>query len=337
MKRELRRDSRRYKENKAKLRRQKEMLLKRKNEMKASHADTPVRKLKKITEGLPQVSKQNVDGDTYSSIDNHSFSVNSFPPSRYNNDPFETKRTKTSAFISLSAGGSASSSSLNPSGSAIDTSSKNLQISRNIPLSTSLTQSIVNKLPSIGHKFVGDTEELIMKNTIKPIKPVEPINTSVRNTPTPQQQQQQQLAKKPPPHSIATNSKSYVLKKKKRQYLNYNKINKILFIFRSPKPVFKKKKTSDPNESIDVNSPAAKKIKEKFKSDISGDIVRHLKPYFSKTCTVGQIQSSDDFRHLARKVTTTINFSFYSVISGYNIESKIILYLFDFSLLSSLC
>lgn len=66
--------------------------------------------------------------------------------------------------------------------------------------------------------------------------------------------------------------------------------------------MIKKKKTSDSNECIDVNSSAAKKIKEKFRSDISGDIVRHLKPYFSKTCIVGQIQSSDDFRHLARKV-----------------------------------
>lgn len=64
----------------------------------------------------------------------------------------------------------------------------------------------------------------------------------------------------------------------------------------------KKKKPSEPNECIDVNSPAARKIKEKFRSDISGDIVKHLKPYFSKTCTVGQIQTSDDFRHLARKV-----------------------------------
>lgn len=66
--------------------------------------------------------------------------------------------------------------------------------------------------------------------------------------------------------------------------------------------MMKKKKTTESNECLDVNSPAARKIKEKFKSDISGDIVRHLKPYFSKTCTVGQIQSSDDFRHLARKV-----------------------------------
>lgn len=87
--------------------------------------------------------------------------------------------------------------------------------------------------------------------------------------------------------------------------------------------MIKKKKTSDANECIDVNSVAAKKIKEKFKSDISGDIVRHLKPYFSKTCTVGQIQSSDDFRHLARKVRTHT----YNALndSNVNICSKFVL------------
>lgn len=75
-----------------------------------------------------------------------------------------------------------------------------------------------------------------------------------------------------------------------------------LFFARSPKPIIKKKKPTDPNESIDVNSAAAKRIKEKFRSDISQDIVRHLKPYFSKTCTVGQIQNHDDFKFLAKKV-----------------------------------
>lgn len=89
-------------------------------------------------------------------------------------------------------------------------------------------------------------------------------------------------------------------------YFFFPPINNFYPTNRSPKPLIKKKKTSDPNESIDVNSPAAKKIKEKFKSDISGDIVKHLRPYFSKTCIVGQIQSSDDFRHLARKVNIFI-------------------------------
>lgn len=210
MKRELRRDSRRYKENKAKLRRQKEMLLKRKNDTKASHADAPVRKLKKITEGLPQVSKHPVDG----SVNNHLFPVTSFSSSRYNSDSFDGKRTKLSAFAPLPAGGLSSSalSSLSTSLCAMDTSSRTLQSSRNSLPSTSLTQSIVNKLPSIGHKFVADTEELILKNAIKPIKPAEstsalviaPVISTIRNSTI--QQTQQQLVKKPL-HSILSTSK----------------------------------------------------------------------------------------------------------------------------------
>lgn len=213
MKRELRRDSRRYKENKLKLRRQKEMLLKRKHDAKTSHADAPVRKLKKITEGLPQVSKHTVDNDNHGSNDNPSFPIASFSSSRYNSESFEAKRMKPSAFAPLPSANlsASSSSSLNPSHSLMDT--RTLQSSRiSLPL-PSLTQSIVNKLPSIGHKFVGDTEELIMKNTIKPIKPAEstsvpvisPVVNTIRNTPV--QQIQQQLAKKPT-HPIASTSKS---------------------------------------------------------------------------------------------------------------------------------
>lgn len=216
MKRELRRDSRRYKENKAKLRRQKEMLLKRKHDFKSSQSDAPIRKLKKIMEGLPQVSKQHsVDADAHSSIDSHSFSVSSFSSSRYGSDSFEAKRTKPSAFAALPPGGlSASTSSMNPSLSTLDTPTRNMPSARNSLPSTSLTQSIVNKLPSIGHKFVGDTEELIMKNTMKPIKSAEPVSSpattpaasAMRGTPT--QQMQQQLVKKPSSHSIISSAKS---------------------------------------------------------------------------------------------------------------------------------
>lgn len=227
MKRELRRDSRRYKENKAKLRRQKEMLLKRKHEFKSSLSDAPIRKLKKITEGLPQVSKHSTENDAHTSIDNHSFSVTSFSSSRYGGDSFEIKRTKPSAFASLSSvhlsAASASSSSMNSSLSTMETPTRNLSSGRSsLPsTSTSLTQSIVNKLPSIGHKFVGDTEELIMKNTIKPIKSAEPANSpattpaaaaaavnSIRSTPTQQTQQMQQHLVKKSSHSIISSAKS---------------------------------------------------------------------------------------------------------------------------------
>lgn len=220
MKRELRRDSRRYKENKAKLRRQKELLLKRKSDMKVLNTDAPVRKLKKITEGLPQVSKHAVDIDIHGLNDNNSFSVGSFSSSRCHNSDatLDARRTKSSAFTPLPAGTLSVSSSnslntcLNPL-NTIDTPSRALQSSRNTLPSTSLTQSIVNKLPSIGHKFVGDTEELIMKNTIRPIKPTDslsasviaPITNTIRSTNI---QQTQQLLVKKPSHAIVSTSKS---------------------------------------------------------------------------------------------------------------------------------
>lgn len=57
---------------------------------------------------------------------------------------------------------------------------------------------------------------------------------------------------------------------------------------------------------FDGSSTAAKKIKEKFRSDISGHIVRHLKPYYSDGCEIGRIRSTEDFRFLARKVCIII-------------------------------
>ncbi|XP_065366188.1 probable histone-lysine N-methyltransferase CG1716 [Calliphora vicina] len=46
-----------------------------------------------------------------------------------------------------------------------------------------------------------------------------------------------------------------------------------------------------------------RKNKEKFRCEIAGIIVHHLKPYRKDTCTVGRIQSNEDFNHLARKLT----------------------------------
>ncbi|TMW46477.1 hypothetical protein DOY81_008445, partial [Sarcophaga bullata] len=46
-----------------------------------------------------------------------------------------------------------------------------------------------------------------------------------------------------------------------------------------------------------------RKHKEKFRCEIAGIIVHHLKPYCKDTCTVGRIQSNEDFNHLARKLT----------------------------------
>lgn len=52
----------------------------------------------------------------------------------------------------------------------------------------------------------------------------------------------------------------------------------------------------------DANSDQAKRIKEKFKTDIAGVIVQHLTPYRKDSCRIGRITDDDDFKHLAKKV-----------------------------------
>lgn len=90
-------------------------------------------------------------------------------------------------------------------------------------------------------------------------------------------------------------------------WVNENIFIVFVFIHRSPKlQIVKRKKVVDAGEPIDMNSALAKKKKNKFLSDISGDIVRHLKPYLKENCQVGHIQNSEDFKHLARKVITFI-------------------------------
>lgn len=142
MKRELRRDSKRYKENKAKLRRQKDLLLKRKSN--SSSSDAPVRKLKKITEGLPHIPKF---------------------------DDEDTKESGHTPYVStLSARISALAGSFTTNANTGVSIFKEPSLASLSPSPASVTQSIVNKLPSIGHKFVSDTKELIAKNSMKPIK-----------------------------------------------------------------------------------------------------------------------------------------------------------------------
>lgn len=73
-----------------------------------------------------------------------------------------------------------------------------------------------------------------------------------------------------------------------------------MFFYRIPKPIKKKK----PNEeSHEITSDAARRIKDKFRSDIAGVIVQHLGPYRKNNCVEGHITSDDDFKHLARKLT----------------------------------
>ncbi|XP_050329549.1 probable histone-lysine N-methyltransferase CG1716 [Bactrocera neohumeralis] len=46
-----------------------------------------------------------------------------------------------------------------------------------------------------------------------------------------------------------------------------------------------------------------RRTKEKFRCEIAGIIVQHLKPYRKESCTLARIQSDEDFNHLARKLT----------------------------------
>lgn len=49
-----------------------------------------------------------------------------------------------------------------------------------------------------------------------------------------------------------------------------------------------------------------KQIKDKFRSNISGVIVMTLSSYRRDNCPVGHITNDDDFRYLAKKVSTAI-------------------------------
>lgn len=55
-------------------------------------------------------------------------------------------------------------------------------------------------------------------------------------------------------------------------------------------------------EMKDVNTEAAKKIKETFRSNMAGVMVNILNAYRKPDCKLGRIQNTDDFKHLARKV-----------------------------------
>ncbi|XP_055529662.1 probable histone-lysine N-methyltransferase CG1716 isoform X2 [Wyeomyia smithii] len=67
----------------------------------------------------------------------------------------------------------------------------------------------------------------------------------------------------------------------------------------SSSKIGKRKKT----DKLDLNSEEAKKIKEKFRGEIAGVIVQHLGAYRKDSCQTGRITNTEDFKHLARKLT----------------------------------
>lgn len=60
-------------------------------------------------------------------------------------------------------------------------------------------------------------------------------------------------------------------------------------------------------DKLDVSSDEARKIKEKFRGEIAGVIVQHLSAYRKDSCQTGRITNTEDFKHLARKVSGLIH------------------------------
>ncbi|TKC47545.1 hypothetical protein EI555_007970 [Monodon monoceros] len=61
----------------------------------------------------------------------------------------------------------------------------------------------------------------------------------------------------------------------------------------------KKPKTAE----ADASSELAKESKEVFRKEMSQFIVQCLNPYWKTDCKVGRITTTEDFKHLARKLT----------------------------------
>lgn len=68
-------------------------------------------------------------------------------------------------------------------------------------------------------------------------------------------------------------------------------------------PAKKKSVKSKFKEMIDMNSEAARKIKETFRSNMAGVIVSSLNAYRKQDCKEGRITNTEDFKHLARKAS----------------------------------
>lgn len=68
-------------------------------------------------------------------------------------------------------------------------------------------------------------------------------------------------------------------------------------------PKVKKSKKKAMTAAADTSSELAKRIKELFRTRMSQFIVQCLNPYRKPDCKIGRIISTEDFKHLARKLT----------------------------------
>lgn len=149
VKRELRLDSKRYKENKAKLRRQRDQMQKNKNNQSNQPDVLPSRRIRKLTDGIPNIAKIE---DT--EVDEE----RTFIPITSRLNSLDVRKPKVPTFNTPPL-----------SNRLINHAKQSTSTAPEATASTSLTHLLVSKLPSIGHKFVSDAKELIMKNAIKPV------------------------------------------------------------------------------------------------------------------------------------------------------------------------
>lgn len=62
-----------------------------------------------------------------------------------------------------------------------------------------------------------------------------------------------------------------------------------------------------------MNTEEAKKIKELFRSSMASVMVANLNAYRKPDCKLGRITNTEDFKHLARKVSVQVTTSLYMV------------------------
>lgn len=66
-------------------------------------------------------------------------------------------------------------------------------------------------------------------------------------------------------------------------------------------------------EKPDFNSEAAKKIKESFRTNMASTVVSSLNAYRKPDCTEGRITNTQDFKHLARKVSESFYLLYFTI------------------------
>ncbi|XP_059174728.1 uncharacterized protein LOC131954909 isoform X2 [Physella acuta] len=70
-----------------------------------------------------------------------------------------------------------------------------------------------------------------------------------------------------------------------------------------PEEIIRQSKKKTTTAAADTSSEVARKIKDSFRIKMSDHIILYLNPYRKKDCKIGRISSTEDFKHLARKLT----------------------------------